>query len=451
MTSRACGATMRRGVFAVAIASLFPPWPVLAAGVGPGEEFRVSDPTDGNQGSPAVAHSASGDFVVTWADYSEEHPGIYARRYRANGRARDRQVLRVDTPDEFSSTPPLAPDVAMDPAGDFVVSWLDLDTRAGRKDGTYYSSTIFARRFAPSGRARDEVARTIARSDTYRTLGAPSVAMDAVGNFVVVFDQVDFGAPQFSKSCFGAFAARRAANGRKLSTLPLGNEDCSFNPTVAMEPDGDFVVAYAVAQYNRRTGDFVSARLLANRYDAAGVARDATPAVVAPAVLFSRTGDVAVQDDGDFIVTWSSSDDGYPVSRSNILARRFSGGGVLRGAPIQVNATDGGPDSDPRVGIAADGSFTVVWQRDALDRDGQDIYRRSYNPRGRPVAPDDVRVNVSTLDVQNHAAVSVNASGHFVVAWESAGGQDGDGSGVYAQLEDPPSTPVPPSNQRNTP
>ena len=52
-------------------------------GIGIGNEFRVNEYTQGNQGSPRVAMSYAGNFVVTWESYKQDgdHYGVIARRY----------------------------------------------------------------------------------------------------------------------------------------------------------------------------------------------------------------------------------------------------------------------------------------------------------------------------------------------------------------------------------
>ncbi|MGQ0621110.1 MAG: Calx-beta domain-containing protein [Panacagrimonas sp.] len=439
MTSRLDGALFRCGTFAAAIASLFPAIPAFALPrAEPGEEFRVNRHSTGDQVSPSIAHSASGDFVVAWADYSEDRPGIYFRRYQADGTLLDRRPVRVDTPDEFSATPPRSPDVAMDEDGDFVIAWLDLDTRIG-PGNEYFNSTLFARRYASTGRARDASAREIARSGNVNsTLGPPSIAMDSPGNFVVAYDESDFGGARFVDSCLGVFFTRHSPGGRRLSRTRVGTESCSFSPSVAMEPDGDFVIAHEIVTTNRRSGDFVSAKLVARRYDAGGTARDPLPAVVAPGVIFSETGDLAVEDDGDFIVTWSTNASGYPVTQSHIMARRFTSGGVVRGAPIQVNSDGDSLNFAPRIGIAGDGSFTLVWERRNPDTDDRDILRRSYDGRARSIDTTETRVNEVIAGDQHEPALAVQDDGSLVVAWQSSGDRDGSGDAIYALRQRPP-------------
>lgn len=439
MTSHASRAPLQRGALAVAVASLFPNATLSAfPGDKLGDEFRVNEYTEGDQVSPAVAHSGNGDFVVTWADNSEYHPGIYFRRYRANGVPRDAEPVRVDVPDDAIVGVPHSPDVAMDPDGDFVVAWLDFHyLYCGEDYCGPVLSRIQVRRFAPSGKPRDTAPKEVAQGNSeFTSLGSPSVAMDGVGNFVVAYDEVGFDAARFVDSCYGLYVSRFSANGKRLGTRPIGPDVCSFSPSVDMESDGDFVIAYEVAEYNPRSGDYLSARLVAARYEKSGAAIDLSPLVVAPAALYSDGGEIAVDNQGDFVVAWSSNDDGYPVTQSNVMVRRFQDNATLRSAPIQINTDTQGLHSDARVGVGADGSFTVVWQRETLDLDNKDIYKRTFNARGRALDPGDVRVNSFAIDDQKRASVSVNSDSSFVVAWESEGDRDGSGSGVYAQRHD---------------
>src|SRR5436853_456529 len=70
---------------------------------------------------PHVAMDSGGDFVVTWLSISQSTNlnNVEARRYDATGAA---------VGDEFQVNPPnprgqTNPAVAMDPAGDFVITW----------------------------------------------------------------------------------------------------------------------------------------------------------------------------------------------------------------------------------------------------------------------------------------------------------------------------------------
>ena len=88
--------------------------------------------------------SAGGAFVVVWSSESQDGSldGVFARRFDASGVAQASE-LQVNT---FTSGTQGEPDVDLDAAGDFVVTW-----HSNLQDGSTYG--IVARRFDAAGAA----------------------------------------------------------------------------------------------------------------------------------------------------------------------------------------------------------------------------------------------------------------------------------------------------------
>ena len=126
--------------------------------------------------------------------------------------------------------------------------------------------------------------------------------------------------------------------------------------------------------------------------------------------------DVAVDDQGDFVVVWS----GDPAG---VKAQLFDRSGQREGSEI-----DAGPGSVPNVGMDADGDFAVVWIR------GASLARR-FDRRGAALG-DAFQV---TVDSYYGQAMDRAGVGSFVVAWSEQSGRVGarlyDGQG--APLADP--------------
>ena len=99
--------------------------------------------------------------------------------------------------------------------------------------------------------------------------------------------------------------------------------------------------------------------------------------------------------------------------------------------PIRVNQITAGEQRYPAVAASASGAFVVVWESEVQDRGATDIFARRYGPDGLPLG-DQFRVNTFTPNRQVFPAVAMNASGQFVIAWDSAG-QDGPTLNVYGQ------------------
>ena len=82
------------------------------------------------------------------------------------------------------------------------------------------------------------------------------------------------------------------------------------------------------------------------------------------------------------------------------------------GPEVSVNQTRAGRQWSPDVGVAADGSFVVVWADEQAGRVWVRLYRASGKPRGG-------EFRVSRLGDRQQAApaVAVRPDGSFVVAW----------------------------------
>jgi hypothetical protein len=83
------------------------------------------------------------------------------------------------------------------------------------------------------------------------------------------------------------------------------------------------------------------------------------------------------------------------------------------------------------VGIAGDGSFQVAWESTGQDGSAGGIFARRFRADASPREAE-FQVNTFTTGAQVAPRLASDANGNFVVAWQSAG-QDGSGSGVFAQ------------------
>jgi hypothetical protein len=158
---------------------------------------------------------------------------------------------------------------------------------------------------------------------------------------------------------------------------------------------------------------------------------------------------VAVDAAGDFIIVWDDYDGGG--DDPEVMARRYDTAGTPIGAPFRVNPDAAGAQRDGAVSAAPDGGFVVAWRESAPvppDTNGTSIRARRYDSVGVP-AGTAFTVNTYAPGDQTYPAIAHDASGNFTIAWVSDG-QDGDGTGVFAQRFDAAGTPVGAEFQVNT-
>jgi oligoribonuclease NrnB/cAMP/cGMP phosphodiesterase (DHH superfamily) len=311
-----------------------------AAGVSQGSEFRVNTTTAGDQRYGAVAMDQAGDFVVTWSSNGQDGSGwgIYAQRYNAAGvpQGGEFQVNTTTAGDQMQST------VAMDSAGDFVISW-----QSYGQDGSGWG--IYAQRYNAAGVAQGGEFRV--NTTTTGDQEYPSAAMDAAGDFVITWSSNGQ-----DGSGWGIYAQRYNAAGVpqggefQVNTYTAGDQEYS---TVAMDATGDFVITWSShGQAGSGWG------IYAQRYNAAGVPQGGE-FQVSPTTATDQLGSsVSMDPRGDLIVGWSSyRQDG---SGWDIFAQQYDSTGMALGGQFQINLTTTANQRTPSVAITY-GKAEFVW------------------------------------------------------------------------------------------
>src|SRR5262249_4085911 len=94
-----------------------------------GAEFRVNTYTTQYQNRPDVARAPGGDFVVTWQSLDQEGYGAGYGIYAQRYNAAGAPLGPEFHVNTYTTSDQGYPSVAMDAAGDFVVVWVDYSTR----------------------------------------------------------------------------------------------------------------------------------------------------------------------------------------------------------------------------------------------------------------------------------------------------------------------------------
>ncbi|MCP5111434.1 MAG: hypothetical protein GY953_11425, partial [bacterium] len=155
----------------------------LQVGRASADDVQLNTYTTGVQRWPSVALGATGDFVVVWnsaGSYGTDPAGdsIQARRFSADGApvGAQFQVNTYTTSGQYRSA------VAVDAAGNFVVVW---DSNGSAGTDTLLGS-IQAQRYAADGSPLGIQFQV--NTYTLWEQSFPSVASNAAGDFVVVWD-----------------------------------------------------------------------------------------------------------------------------------------------------------------------------------------------------------------------------------------------------------------------
>jgi phosphoheptose isomerase len=379
-----------------------------------GEEFHVNGVSDYSQQRPSVAMDADGDFVVVWNSFGGYTNDLYARRFDAAGEPLGGDVL-VNSTRSGNHTNRA---VAMDADGDFVVVWSEFSA------GDF---AIKARRYGPDGAALGPEFRVTEAPDReppgYSVPVWPSVAMDADGDFVVAW--VSHRGVGFSYDVYARrFEAAGNPRGGQVLVDTISGE--VIGASVAMDADGDFVVAYNT--HTLASGGVVAAR----RYSAAGVPAGGAFRVNQFARHRQGAPCVAMDADGDFVVAWDSHGDSAVAK--GVYARRFTAAGAPAGDEFRVNEFTDGEHHTPSAAMDADGDFLIAFRSSSFLQPPSHptaIYARQYDAAGAPVGGQ-VQVSTNNTGGVQAPAAALDADGEAVVVWQR-GHLAPEGPDIYAR------------------
>jgi hypothetical protein len=386
-------------------------WLGLLAPVGAPGELQVPTTTSGNQTQASAAMDANGNFVVVWTadgNLDGNGEGIFAQRFDASGNKLGGEV-RVNT---TTTNDQAQPAVAMDPSGNYVVVWWAEHQDADATDG------IYGQRYNAGGMAQGAEFRVNSSIPGHQS--NPAVAMDANGNFTVVWTSNQNGNLDVFARQYNAAGTALGAE-MQVNTTAAGAQSEAH---LAMDSSGNFVVVWTAD--GNLDGD--GKGVFAQRFDSSGAKLGGEVRVATQTSKDQMQPAVAMAPGGSYVVAWTSeSQDG---DHNGIFAQRFNAAGVAQGAEFLVNTTTHDHQDSPAVAIDSAGRFTVVWQSNNQDGSNKGIYAQSYDAAGFTIGSE-FRVNATTANAQSLPAIAMRANGDFAVAWQ--GQSATDNSGVAAR------------------
>lgn len=325
-----------------------------------GAEFQVNTYVTGNQYDPSVAVTTNGNFVITWSSNGQHGDwwGIYGQRYDSSGNAvgAEFQVNTYDASLQDRSS------VAMDGAGNFVITW-----SSHKQDGDGWG--VYGQRYDSSGSAVGTEFQV--NTHTAGLQEGSSVAMDAQGNFVIAWvsrNKEDDG--------WGIYGQRydRAGNPVgaefEVNTYPAGDRH-HHRTSVAMGPNGNSAIAWAshlpeddwwsvYAQLYNSFGNKIGYEFKVNSYTKGTQFRPS----------------IAMDADGGFVVAWTSiSPEG---SGWGVYAQRFDSTGLAVDQEFQVNSQSTKTQSNPSAAMDANGNVVIAWTSKDQDGDGYGLFMRKF-------------------------------------------------------------------------
>ena len=369
-------------------------------------DLQINTTTRWDQKDPDLAADANGRGVIVWNSTRQDGDsgGIFARRIDPNGpTGPEFQVNAVAAGNQAE------PSAAVNDLGVFMVVWRGPWPGSDAED-------IVARVFDPNGQPMTEDLHINTHAAARQ--GYARVAAGAAGRFFVVWESDS--APDVNHLCIRGQLIDQTGHplGPEIAVSDTPSYAARY-PDVAIDGQG----RVAVSWMEDRTTDAVRGRL----FDADGKPKAASFKVNTISFKSLTWPSIAMNAEGSFVVAW----DGDPKKSSDddVHVRIYGAEGNPAGDEIQVNATSAGAQVNPRVAIDDQGEFIVVWTSPSGDPNhGTDVMGQRFDAQGQRMG-DESRLNHFTAGDQGQPDVTLGNDGRFLVVWESVG-QDGSGSGI---------------------
>jgi hypothetical protein len=302
-----------------------------AAGIPLTPEAAVDPDPSVYQSHPAVAVAGTGAFVVAWDADGIPGPdgdqrGIFAQRFDALGLPAG-TAFAVNT---FTTGVQAYPVVAADAAGNFAIAWISYDGQDGDSAG------IFAQRFAADGTPLGGEFQVNTYTADGQGSNGLTLAMAPDGRFVVSWHSQGQDDGDTTVDGGGVYAQRYAADGTpqggefQVNTITQGAQGIA-GVDAAMDASGNFVIVWTS---NHNIEPFLpGGEIRAQRFDSAGA-----PVGTEIAVSQVETGKhfwpaVAADAAGNFLVTFRNDDS----DRSGMFGRYFTSAGTPTSKEFRLN------------------------------------------------------------------------------------------------------------------
>ncbi|MCP4392936.1 MAG: hypothetical protein GY804_01505, partial [Alphaproteobacteria bacterium] len=383
-----------------------------------------------------------GGFVISWEDtgtpsFDGSGKGVAGQRFDENGNKMDGQF----TLNTYVTSDQRAAKLATLKNGNFVATWPSFG-QDGDDEGVYSQvyapdgSTIGTEIHVSSGITADNqtTPRITALSGGGFLVTWTSQTFDGDGDLAIAAQQFDADGNKTGDE----FLINEVTAGEQTRPDLLGLDDNGFM-AIYESPDGSNSGIFARPF---KCGDFDYDR--DDEFESVCASNNGSDEI---RVNTYRTGEqsnsIAVSNlvDGNVIVAWQSEDqdgDGWGV-----YGQRYDTSGNEIGGEYLISHTASNDQIIPTASALLQGSaYTsgrsiIGWSSNLEDGDGYGSYISGISDIGTLGSPINTRVNDTTTGNQvftNRSIARINGEGlGYVATWESDGGQDGDGKGVYVR------------------
>jgi len=340
-------------------------------GIQIGDQFKVNDDAGDNWTKyPSVAAYNDGSFVVTWSDTRlGDLPQIFAQRF-----ANDATPLGNNFQVNFlSAAINYKPEVVCKPNGDFIICWGDAteDSKYNSHSQIMESNSttkkligapdIWAQQYLNDGTPIGE--NFIVNDDGgFEAQMNPDIAIDASGNFVVVWEDKRNG-------IYEIYLQQYLSDGTPLGSNFKAEEiilcDRALAPSISMDQEGNFYVTWR----DNRNDVY---NIFCKQFSSYGIPIGNSFQVnIETGIDYRYSPSISINESGSFTIAWTNVDEG----NYDIYAQQFLNDSTPYGNNYRISITDEMEQSAPGV-VLGDSRIFYVWQDNSDGHTGFDIWAK---------------------------------------------------------------------------
>ncbi|PHN02797.1 T9SS type A sorting domain-containing protein [Flavilitoribacter nigricans] len=347
--------------------------------------------------APSIAMGATGDFVAVYSsDDGNALTDVQARIFARETRLTTGTETRINS---YTKNDQQNPDVAVDGLGNTFVVWESTDGQ------DYPGPGVFAQRYGADGMRSGPEFQVHTTPPAFQTL--PAVGSNASGQAVVVWQGKD---PEDDLRII-VYGQRYQSDGSTDGDeFVIANVSSSpTEPAVDMQDDGSFIAVWGA---DGDTNTPLDVDIYGRLYDPSGNPLGPAFKANTDTVENQVFPDVAMDNDGDFIVSWHSR-------YFYVKAQRFDSSGNKVGGEIAVNDLSFNYQGEPVIGMSDNSDIVAAWSSSGVDGSAHGVLTKTF--AAGEVPGSDQLVNTETEFDQSGTAVSMDGAGNFVILWRSGG------------------------------
>ena len=372
-------------------------------------QFLVNTETDTTQRDAHIARNANGNYIICWDSENQVSANSKSDIYFQLFDANSNKIGTETLANNVTENEQERPALAMNANGNFIIVWA---SHSGDFDDIFDIKGRLYKNNQPVG---DEF---LVNSTTANSQTKPTVSMNNDGSFVVVWES------WFQVDSKDVYLQRFDADGNKVGNETLVNVTTNSGqgrPTIKHFTNGSYIVIW-------ESWKTVTVGTSNPGYDLYGKIFDASGNILKDEFLintytenFQWFADIETFDDLSFVVTWCSwGQDGH---WGGVYMQKFGTLGEKIGNEVLVNNTTVNYQWLPKIRKTSDNKFAVVWSSWQQDGSREGVYIQVFDYDLNKLSFE-TKVNDYTDNYQWEPDFIATNNNEYLVTWSSWGEYD---------------------------